>query len=92
VNPKVYLLAESGEGLRMRIKVEVNTRERSPADPVPLLPLRGAVSLVGRAGAIPRWSCTGLTDIPQAAVQAGKDVQDGDDGEEEASPPPCLHP
>jgi len=54
VNPKVYLLAESGEGLRMRIKVEVNTRERSPADPVPLLPLRGAVSLVGRAGAIPR--------------------------------------
>jgi predicted nucleotidyltransferase component of viral defense system len=38
VNPKVYLLAASDEGLRMRIKVEVNTRERSPADPVQLLP------------------------------------------------------
>lgn len=34
VNPKVYLIADSAEDLRMRIKVEVNTRERSPNDPV----------------------------------------------------------
>lgn len=37
-NPKVYLLTESEEGLRIRIKVEVNTRERSPADPVQVIP------------------------------------------------------
>lgn len=34
-NPKVYLRASSAEGGRMRIKIEVNTRERAPADPVP---------------------------------------------------------
>ncbi len=37
-NPSVFLLAESAEGLRIRIKVEVNTRERSPVDPIQLLP------------------------------------------------------
>lgn len=37
-NPAVYLLAESVESLRIRIKVEVNTRERSPADPIQLVP------------------------------------------------------
>lgn len=40
VNPKVYLVGASEEGLRMRIKVEVNTRERSPADPVQMLPFQ----------------------------------------------------
>jgi predicted nucleotidyltransferase component of viral defense system len=38
VNPKAYLITQSGEGLPIRIKVEVNTRERSPADPVQLVP------------------------------------------------------
>jgi hypothetical protein len=33
-NPKVYLITDSGEGLRIRIKIEVNTRERSPAHPI----------------------------------------------------------
>lgn len=36
-NPKVYLLTESEEDLRIRIKVEVNTRERSQADPVQVI-------------------------------------------------------
>lgn len=33
-NPKVYLRTESEEGRPISIKVEVNTRERSPAEPV----------------------------------------------------------
>ncbi len=37
-NPKAYLITASDEGLPMRIKVEVNTRERSPVDPVQLIP------------------------------------------------------
>jgi len=37
-NPKVYFRALSAEGGRMRIKIEVNTRERSPAEPVELVP------------------------------------------------------
>lgn len=37
-NPKAYLVTGSDEGLRIRIKVEVNTRERSPVDPVQLVP------------------------------------------------------
>jgi hypothetical protein len=37
-NPKVYLLADSAEGLRLRIKIEVNTRERSPVDPIAHVP------------------------------------------------------
>lgn len=37
-NPSVFLLTESAEGLRIRIKVEVNTRERSPVDPIQLVP------------------------------------------------------
>jgi hypothetical protein len=37
-NPKVYLVADSADGLRMRIKIEVNTRERSPIDPAVHLP------------------------------------------------------
>ncbi len=37
-NPKAYLITESDEGLRIRIKVEINTRERSPVDPVQLVP------------------------------------------------------
>lgn len=37
-NPKVHLLTESVEDLRIRIKVEVNTHERSPADPIALTP------------------------------------------------------
>lgn len=37
-NPKVFLIGQSVEDLRIRIKIEVNTRERSPADPLLLLP------------------------------------------------------
>lgn len=37
-NPKVYLMATSEEGDPIRIKVEVNTRELSPADPLEFLP------------------------------------------------------
>lgn len=37
-NPKVYLVGDSDEGVRIRVKVEVNTRERSPVDPVQLVP------------------------------------------------------
>ncbi len=36
--PKMFLRTTSDEGLPIRIKVEVNTRERSPADPAVLLP------------------------------------------------------
>lgn len=38
VNPSVSLISESAEGLRIRIKVEINTRERSPVDPIQLVP------------------------------------------------------
>jgi predicted nucleotidyltransferase component of viral defense system len=37
MNPKVYLLAEVEEGLSMRIKVEINTYERSPSNPLVLM-------------------------------------------------------
>lgn len=37
-NPKVYLIGLSQEDLRIRIKIEVNTRELSPADPVQFVP------------------------------------------------------
>jgi predicted nucleotidyltransferase component of viral defense system len=40
VHPKVYLITESAEGYRIRIKIEVNTRERSPSDPVQLVPYK----------------------------------------------------
>lgn len=33
-NPKVYLRADAGDGGRFRVKVEVNTHERSPARPL----------------------------------------------------------
>lgn len=37
-NPKAYLRTTSDEGLPIRIKVEVNTRERSPVDSVQMVP------------------------------------------------------
>lgn len=36
MHPKVYFLTEADDGSRLRIKIEVNTRELSPADPVEL--------------------------------------------------------
>lgn len=41
-NPKVNLLTESVENLPIRIKVEVNTHERRPADPIALTPFEVA--------------------------------------------------
>lgn len=40
VHPKVYFKTQSAEGLSLRIKVEVNTRERSPAEPLIQVPFR----------------------------------------------------
>jgi len=38
VHPKVYFKTRSAEGVPLRIKIEVNTRERSPAEPLIHIP------------------------------------------------------
>ncbi len=40
VHPKVFFKTHSAEGLPLRIKIEVNTHERSPAEPLVRLPHR----------------------------------------------------
>jgi hypothetical protein len=51
-NPKVYLLGQSAENYRIRIKIEVNTRERSAADPPQLVPYDNPRPEQG----VPPWS------------------------------------
>jgi predicted nucleotidyltransferase component of viral defense system len=43
-NPRVYLRADAGDGGRLRVKVEVNTHERSPARPLLAMPFAVASS------------------------------------------------
>jgi hypothetical protein len=78
-NPKVYLIAESVEGLRMRIKVEVNTRERSPLDPVAHLPYQVSSPWWSGAAAVRTFSARELVATKIRALferDKGRDLFD----------------